>query len=133
MNITFRQLRLFLATAETGSVSAAARALHVTQPTASMQLREITESVGMPLYDIIGRKLYLTDAGQALAQTARQIVDEWERFEQRIHAMQGLTQGRLRACWGAFARAIRTSTFRSKCSTAMAWCSACGTTAMTCM
>jgi len=96
MNITFRQLRLFLATAETGSVSAAARATHVTQPTASMQLREITESVGMPLYDIIGRKLYLTDAGQQLAQTARRIVGEWENFEQSIHAMRGLTQGRLR-------------------------------------
>jgi LysR family transcriptional regulator, low CO2-responsive transcriptional regulator len=96
MNITFRQLRLFLATSETGSVSAAARSLHVTQPTASMQLREVTDSVGMPLYDIIGRKLYLTDAGLKLAETARQIVDEWERFEQRIHSMQGLTQGRLR-------------------------------------
>ena len=96
MNITFRQLRLFLATAETGSVSAAARAMHVTQPTASMQLREITESVGMPLYDIIGRQLHLTDAGQRLAQTARSIVGEWEAFEQSIHAMHGLTQGKLR-------------------------------------
>lgn len=96
MNITFRQLRLFLATAETRSVSAAARAMHVTQPTASMQLREITESVGMPLYDIIGRQLHLTDAGQRLAQTARSIVGEWESFEQSIHAMQGFTQGRLR-------------------------------------
>lgn len=96
MNITFRQLRLFLATADTLSVSAAARTLHVTQPTASMQLREITESVGMPLYEIIGRQLHLTDAGQRLAQTARSIVAEWEGFEQSIHAMQGLTQGRLR-------------------------------------
>ncbi|MBD8049755.1 LysR family transcriptional regulator [Limnohabitans radicicola] len=96
MNITFRQLRLFLATAETGSVSAAARAMHVTQPTASMQLREITESVGMPLYDIIGRQLHLSDAGQRLAQTARSIVGEWEAFEQSIHAMHGLTQGKLR-------------------------------------
>ena len=96
MNITFRQLRLFLKTAESGSVSAAARAMHVTQPTASMQLREITESVGMPLYDIVGRKLYLTDAGRQLAQTARHIVDEWESFEQSVNAMRGLTQGRLR-------------------------------------
>ena len=50
MNITFRQMRLFLALADTGSVSGAARALHVTQPTASMQLREVTEAVGLPLY-----------------------------------------------------------------------------------
>ena len=46
MNITFRQLRLFLALAETGSVSGAAKLMHVTQPTASMQLKDITESVG---------------------------------------------------------------------------------------
>ena len=46
MNTSFRQLRLFLALAEQGSVSAAARAMHVTQPTASMQLREISDAAG---------------------------------------------------------------------------------------
>ena len=96
MNITFRQLRLFLALADTGSVSAAARAMHVTQPTASMQLREVTESVGLPLYEVIGRKVFLTEAGLQLAGTARAIVDEWERFGQQVNAMQGLTRGRLR-------------------------------------
>lgn len=95
MNITFRQMRLFLALADTGSVSAAARALHVTQPTASMQLREITESVGLPLYEVIGRKVFLTEAGRALAQTARAIAGEWERFGQQVSAMKGLTRGRL--------------------------------------
>jgi DNA-binding transcriptional LysR family regulator len=57
MNITFRQLRLFLALADTGSVSAAARVLHVTQPTASIQLKEITEAVGLPLYEVVSRKV----------------------------------------------------------------------------
>ncbi len=95
MHITFRQMRLFLALADTGSVSAAARALHVTQPTASMQLREITESVGLPLYDVIGRKVFLTDAWRQLAQTARAIAGEWERFGQQVSAMKGLTSGRL--------------------------------------
>lgn len=96
MNVTFRQLRLFLALADTGSVSAAARAMHVTQPTASMQLREVSESVGLPLYEVIARKVYLTEAGRQLAHTARAIVDEWERFGQTVNAMQGLTHGRLR-------------------------------------
>ena len=67
MNITFRQLRLFLALAETGSVSAAAKVMHVTQPTASMQLREVTQAVGVPLYEVVSRRVYLTEAGQALA------------------------------------------------------------------
>ena len=96
MNITFRQLRLFLALAETGSVSGAARAMHVTQPTASMQLREVTEAVGLPLFEVIGRRVHLTDAGRDLAATARAIVDTWESFGQRINAMHGLTRGRLR-------------------------------------
>ena len=95
MNITFRQMRLFLALADTGSVSAAARALHVTQPTASMQLREVSASVGLPLYEVIGRKVFLTDAGRELAQTARAIAGEWDRFGQRASAMKGLTSGRL--------------------------------------
>lgn len=96
MNITFRQLRLFMTLAETGSVSGAARAMHVTQPTASMQLREISESVGLPVYDVVARKIHLTEAGQRLACTARAIMDEWDGFEQQINALKGLTRGRLR-------------------------------------
>ncbi len=96
MNVTFRQLRLFLALADTGSVSAAARLMHVTQPTASMQLREIAESVGLPLYEVISRRVHLTEAGRELARTARAIAAEWENFGQKIDAMKGLTRGRLR-------------------------------------
>ena len=96
MNITFRQLRLFLALAETGSVSSAARMVHVTQPTASMGLKEITDAVGVPLYEVVARKVYLTTMGQALAKTARAISTEWESFEQEVHGVKGLTQGKLK-------------------------------------
>ena len=96
MNITFRQLRLFLALAETGSVSAAARVMHVTQPTASMQLREVTQAVGLPLYEVVSRRVHLTEAGQALARTARAIAGEWDAFEQRVSGAKGLTSGRLK-------------------------------------
>jgi len=96
MNATFRQLRLFLALAEHGSITAAARACHVTQPTVSIQLRELSEAVGLPLYEQIGKKLYLTAAGETLAETARAMVDEWAAFGQRIDAMKGLTRGRVR-------------------------------------
>ena len=96
MNATFRQLRLFLALAETGSVTAAARAMHVTQPTASMQLRELTQSVGLPLYTVVSRKVQLTDIGLELAKTARAMVSQWSAFEQAVDATQGLTRGRLR-------------------------------------
>ena len=96
MNITFRQLRLFLALAETGSVSAAAKLMHVTQPTASMQLKEVAQSVGLPLYELIGRRVQLTDVGHELAATARSIAQAWESFEQTVDSVQGLTRGRLR-------------------------------------
>jgi DNA-binding transcriptional LysR family regulator len=96
MNLTSRQLRLFVALAETGSVSAAARAMHVTQPTASMQLKEIAQAIGMPVYEVIGKRVHLTEAGRELADTARAIAGEWEALRQKLDAMRGLTRGRLR-------------------------------------
>lgn len=96
MNITFRQLRLFLALAQTRSVSGAARAMHVAQPTASSQLREITQAVGLPLYEVVGKKLYLTEAGQALADTAQTMDRSWEGFEQWVDGHKGLARGKLR-------------------------------------
>jgi DNA-binding transcriptional LysR family regulator len=96
MNITFRQLRLFIALADSGSVSAAARMLHVTQPTASMQLKEITESVGLPLYEVVARKVYLTQAGEDLAKTARAMANEWDAFEQQVYGLKGLMRGKLK-------------------------------------
>lgn len=96
MNVTFRQLRLFLALAETGSVSGAARVMHVTQPTASMQLREVTQTLGLPLYEVISRRVHLTEAGIELARTARTMVGEWESLIQKVDGLKGLTRGRLR-------------------------------------
>lgn len=96
MHVTFRQLRLFQALAETGSVSAAAKAMHVTQPTASMQLKEVTQAVGLPLYEVIGKKIYLTDVGKELAITAREMTQTWESFQQGIDSVKGLSSGKLR-------------------------------------
>ena len=96
MHVTFRQLKLFLAVAEQRSITAAARACHVTQPTVSMQLKELSESIGLPLYEVVGKRLDLTPAGEALVLSARTMVEEWATFEQQIDAMKGLTRGRLR-------------------------------------
>jgi len=96
MNVTFRQLRLFLALADSGSVSAAAKAMHVTQPTASMQLKEVTQSVGAPLFEFVGKKFYLTDLGRELAATARAVAQSWDAFEQSVDAAKGLSRGKLK-------------------------------------
>lgn len=104
MHATFRQLRLFLAVADTGSITGAARACHVTQPTVSMQLKELAQAVGMPIYEQIGRSIHLTPAGEAVAASARAIVAEWETLEQRIAGLKGLHQGRLRVALASTAK-----------------------------
>jgi DNA-binding transcriptional LysR family regulator len=96
MNLTFRQMKLFLALAETGSVSGAARAQHVTQPTASMQLKDMAQAIGMPLFEVISKKIYLTDTGTELARTAREIAHAWDGFQQGVDASRGLTRGKLK-------------------------------------
>lgn len=96
MNISFRQLRLFLALAETGSVTAAAKATHITQPTASMRLKELSDAVGLPLFEVVAKKVRLTDAGRDLAVTAREIQTTWELYEQQLNALKGLARGKLR-------------------------------------
>ena len=96
MNITFRQLRLFLALAQTESVTKAARMMHITQPTASMQLKEMTENVGFPLFEVISKKIHLTALGKEFAKTAREMTAQWETFEQHVTQVKGLTKGTLK-------------------------------------
>jgi DNA-binding transcriptional LysR family regulator len=96
MHITFRQMKLFLAFAETKSVTVAAKQMHVSQPTASMQLKEITHAIGLPLYEVIAKKIYLTDTGKELADTARQMLNTWALFEQNIDATNGISRGKLK-------------------------------------
>ncbi|MEI6573573.1 MAG: LysR family transcriptional regulator [Alphaproteobacteria bacterium] len=95
MTPSFRQLQLFLALAERGSVTEAARVCGVTQPTASMQLKDLADTVGLPLFDVIGRRVHLTETGTKLADTARLMLGEWAGFTQEVDGMRGLTRGRL--------------------------------------
>ncbi len=89
MNVTFRQLQLFRALVSTGSISGAAKEANVTQPTASVHLRDLSEAVGLPLYEVIGRKVFLTEAGRELAKAARGVQVEWDGFEQNIQSLRG--------------------------------------------
>src|ERR1035438_1548155 len=71
-HVSLRQLRVFEAAATSRSFSRAAEALHLTQPGVSMHIKELEASAGLPLFERIGRKLYVTEAGQELlAQRAR--------------------------------------------------------------
>ena len=93
---TFRQLEILLALYDEGSVNQAAEKLHLTQPTVSMQLKKLSEAIGMPLYQIVGRKLTFTDAGQATVKTAREILDSCSHLDMQLSALKGLRSGTLR-------------------------------------
>lgn len=93
---TFRQLHVFDAIVRNGSFTRAAEEMHLTQPTLSMQVRKISESVGLPLFEQIGRRVHLTDAGRALHELCREVFDGTARFEMTIAELKGLKRGRLR-------------------------------------
>ncbi len=93
---TIRQLEILLALYQTGSVTAAAKALFLTQPTVSMQLKKLADAVGTPLYDQLGRKLIFTKAGLEVVNSAREIIDCFERLDMKLADLQGLKAGVLR-------------------------------------
>jgi DNA-binding transcriptional LysR family regulator len=93
---TFRQLEVFEAIARLGSFTRASEELHLTQPTVSMQMKKLTDAVGLPLFEQVGRKIYLTEAGKELEITAREIMQSLERCDMSIAEMCGLRKGKLR-------------------------------------
>lgn len=91
-----QQLRAFEAVARLGSVTGAAAELHVTQPTVSIQLRELSAAIGEPLLEPAGRRLRLTQAGESLQQTVGELTACWARFDAHLAEIRGLLRGRLR-------------------------------------
>ncbi|MEM7055208.1 MAG: LysR family transcriptional regulator [Pseudomonadota bacterium] len=96
MKLTLHQLRIFRIVAEEGSIAGAARRLHLTPPTLSIQLRQLNEAARLPLYEIIGRKLKLTGIGQDMLEAARAIDQQLRLLDQRLAARRGIERGRLR-------------------------------------
>ena len=94
--VTPQQLRAFETVARLGSVTRAAQELHVTQPTVSVQLRDLARTIGEPLFDTVGRRIRLTQAGETLRRTVGEIDDCWLRFESNMAEIHGLVRGRLR-------------------------------------
>ena len=76
MNYTLQQLRIFQKVAQTGHVTRAAEELHLTQPAVSIQLKNFQDQFELPLFEIIHKRLYITDFGQEVAISAQRILDE---------------------------------------------------------
>ena len=93
---TLHQLRVFEAAARHRSFTRAAEELFLTQPSVSMQVKQLSKVVGMPLFEQVGKRLYLTEAGDELLVTCRDVFDRLDQFEMTVANLQGLKQGQLR-------------------------------------
>ena len=99
MKVTFHQLEVFECVARRLSFTRAAEELSLSQPTVSAQMRSLSEEVGLPLFEQIGKSISLTDAGRELLAASRGMFDTWSRFEMTIAGLRGLKRGLLRvAC-----------------------------------
>src|SRR5665647_741581 len=95
-NASLRQLQVFEAVARNLSFTRAAEELYLTQPTVSIQLKQLAEIVGQPLLEQVGKRVYLTDTGRELLKVCRDIFESLSRFEMLVSDMKGVKAGKLR-------------------------------------
>lgn len=96
MRITLRQLRIFNEVCDLKSYSRAAEEMALTQPAVSLQIRQLEELIGQPLFEYVGKKLYLTEAAEALKTASRDIFGRLENLDMQLTDMQGSLQGQLK-------------------------------------
>ncbi len=106
MDFDERQLRAFLAVAETGSLGRAARIANLTQPSLSRLIKGMEDRLGHPLFERGSKGMAVTAAGQLLALHARHIVSEMQNVRDELAALSGLKRGVVRI--GAVAAVMRT-------------------------
>jgi len=90
---TLHQLRIFHAVAQHNSFARAAEALHLSPPTLSLQVKQLSETIGQPLFEQLGKRIFLTAAGATLAQACGDIETRMERLSQDLLALQGVERG----------------------------------------
>ncbi len=96
MNYTLNQLRIFLKIAQTQSITRASEELHLTQPAVSIQLKNFQNQFDIPLTEVIGRKIYITDFGKEIAQLAEKILEQANEIANKNLSYKGLLAGRLK-------------------------------------
>ncbi|WP_435229753.1 LysR family transcriptional regulator [Pseudopelagicola sp. nBUS_20] len=95
---SIRQMQIFRSVARNLSYTRAAEELNLTQPAVFTQVRHLQENVGSPLIERIGKRLFLTEAGEVVLASAHDILGELERLDMRLAELRGMTRGRLRVC-----------------------------------
>jgi len=96
MNYTLNQLNVFLKVTQTESITKAAEELHLTQPAVSIQLRNFQNQFEIPLTEVVGRQLYITDFGREIAAAAEQILEGVYNLNYKTQAHKGQLTGRLK-------------------------------------
>jgi LysR family transcriptional regulator, low CO2-responsive transcriptional regulator len=96
MNYTLHQLLIFLKITETKSITKASEEMHLTQPAVSIQLKKLQDQFDIPLTEVIGRQLYVTDFGKEIASAAEKILNEVQNINYKTMAYKGLIFGRLK-------------------------------------
>ena len=96
MNYTLHQLRVFLKVTECQSVTKAAEELYLTQPAVSIQLKKLQDQFELPLTEVVGRQLYITDFGKEIAARSRRILEEADAIRYTIAQYKGLLSGRIK-------------------------------------
>ena len=95
MHITLRQLRVFEAVARHLSYTRASQELHLSQPAVSMQVRQLEEAVGIPLFEKLGKRTELTEAGREVYNYSRTINRSLAELEEVMQSLKGVSSGRL--------------------------------------
>ena len=96
MNYTLTQLQVFLKITQTHSVTKAAEELHLTQPAVSIQLKNFQNQFDIPLTEVVGRKIYITDFGREIADSVENILDQVNTINYKTQAYRGQLTGRLK-------------------------------------
>ena len=96
MNYTLNQLQIFLKITQTLSVTKAAEELNLTQPAVSIQLRNFQQQFDIPLTEVVGRKIYITDFGKEIAQSAEDILQQVAAINYKTQSHKGQLTGRLK-------------------------------------
>jgi len=96
MNYTLNQLQIFLKVTQTLSVTKAAEELHLTQPAVSIQLKNLQDQFDIPLTEVVGRRIYITDFGKEIAQAAEDILQQVAAINYKTQAHKGQLTGRLK-------------------------------------
>jgi len=96
LHLTLRQLKVFEAVARHLNYTRAAEELHLTQPAVSMQVKQLEESLGVALFEQLGKRIHLTEAGTEVLGYARSVTQQLDELEGVLNRMKGLGGGRLR-------------------------------------